>query len=96
MARPGAATIKRGRARSQRAHLRPWPAGRVDDGKRFHADPSAATTGRAASGRASRRALARRAFDRRIAATRLRHQLQICIRNRRHGEAAEGLAVVSV
>jgi tRNA(fMet)-specific endonuclease VapC len=35
-------------------------------------------------------------FDLLIAATCLRHQLQICTNNRRHFEAVEGLAIVSI
>ena len=35
-------------------------------------------------------------FDLLIAATCLRHQLQICTNNRRHFEAVEGLSVVSI
>ena len=35
-------------------------------------------------------------FDLLIAATCLRHQLQICTNNRRHFEAVEGLSIVSI
>jgi tRNA(fMet)-specific endonuclease VapC len=35
-------------------------------------------------------------FDLLIAATCLRHQLQICTNNRRHFEAVEGLSIISV
>jgi len=35
-------------------------------------------------------------FDLLIAATGLRHQLQICTNNRRHFEAVEGLSIVSI
>lgn len=35
-------------------------------------------------------------FDLLIAATCLRHQLQICSNNRRHFEAVEGLSIVSI
>jgi predicted nucleic acid-binding protein len=48
------------------------------------------------SGRLRKQGLTIGDFDLMIAATCLRHQLQICTNNRRHFEAVDGLSIVSI